>query len=631
MKKTKIIFGFLGLLLLVTLAGAAYLAVYLDRHKGLLESSFSKALDREVRIEDGVKLHWSLMPSIALQGLWVGNPDWAKGEYLARAEHAVLQLDLMQLLRRRLDVKQVTVHNADIYFETGVDGRHNWSFAGAGSAVDVDVEALKVTDSRLRYRSPDAVGQSVEISHLTLNVQASEQLMLKAEITYRDVPLSISGTSKPLKSVGHVGPLSSLLAGQGQGIDLSVHHNDLKVRIHGALASFDQPLHSRLDLEASAPSLSRLTPWFGVDMPETPPFVIAAQVKGSERRLQFKNLKLTSDKSDINGEMSIPLVKGERVEGTLESRSLNLEPFLALSDPPSGDTQTILERELVPEALQGLNGSLRLKVGDLYLVAVKLEQVSLEAELDHGHLKLTMAAENERLTAGVDLKPVGTDWQLALNHKGKLDIGDLIDRDKHGDDASQAPLDVVMQLKGTGRSLSQMLGSAEGEFTMVLGAGRLSEKISRHLPLGGVLYNVMNVVDPASHKGRQANLECAVIQLDLADGIATSSKGLALRTDQMNLLGGGALKLHSGEIDLQFKTAQRKGLGVSIQGVAERFIHVTGTLGNPSVGVNAGDAVAYGGAAWATAGLSLLADSIFTRLSAFSNPCEHVLKAVEKK
>ncbi|MBT8429720.1 MAG: hypothetical protein KJN79_07375, partial [Gammaproteobacteria bacterium] len=106
--------------------------------------------------------------------------------------------------------------------------------------------------------------------------------------------------------------------------------------------------------------------------------------------------------------------------------------------------------------------------------------------------------------------------------------------------------------------------------------------------------------------------------------------GLALRTDRLNVLGGGALKLQTGEINLKFKTAQRKGLGISLIGIADRVAGVTGTLDKPTVSLDVGSAAVYGAAAWATAGLSVLTDSIFTRLTAFSNPCEHVLKSVKR-
>ena len=87
-----------------------------------------------------------------------------------------------------------------------------------------------------------------------------------------------------------------------------------------------------------------------------------------------------------------------------------------------------------------------------------------------------------------------------------------------------------------------------------------------------------------------------------------------------------ARKLQTGEIELHFKTAQRKGLGLNILGIADRFFRMTGTVHNPSVSVNVVGFLVHGGAAWATAGVSLVYDLFARRLTAFSNPCETVLE-----
>ena len=121
-----------------------------------------------------------------------------------------------------------------------------------------------------------------------------------------------------------------------------------------------------------------------------------------------------------------------------------------------------------------------------------------------------------------------------------------------------------------------------------------------------------------------------MIHLEVSDGLATSPDGLAMRTKEMNLIGGGSLKLDSGAIDIEFKTAPRRGLGLSFTGVADRFIRLTGTLAEPTVGVKPTSALTHGTAAWLTGGLSLLFDSAFRRLTSSSNPCELVEKALEK-
>jgi len=799
-KSIKIIFGVLGLLLLISLAGMTYLVAYLDRHKGVLELGASKALGREIRIEEGVRLDWSLRPSIALSGLWVGNPAWAKGAYFARAEHAVVQLDLPALLRRRLAIKQVTLQNADVDLETAADGQGNWRFGGGvPSAVDTRLDGLTVQASHLRFRSASGADERLEIQALELVDASGAEPALKAELVYRDVPVTLSGTSsrgpqggtqgwpftariatktataaisgraitlqsfadldvelrsdrldlpqdlsavwpsstlagalqkiagrlhtsgatpealienlkgkleigsarlklpaqkegeaadlalraasltvepkesvrfkgqvtraeqtvdleltggaladlfwgdkpwqkiqveaksrfdeQPLEIAGQVGPLSALLAAQDVGVDLVVQHDGTRARIDGRLARLHELNGSRLSIDASGPSLSRLTPWLHVDLPASPPFTFAARLEASDRLLELKALKVKIGDSDLAGGLSLPVKQDGRIAGSFRSGTLDLTPFISAGGEIAADTETILEREVPPQALQGLGGDLRFQVGRLRAGDVHFDDVTLDAGVQHGYLKLALRAGEERLVANIDLEPTETDWQLTLHHRGKLDLAWLIDEAKGGGARSEAPLALDTKLSGTGRSLKGILGSADGRLEMVVGAGRLSKTAAKYLPLGSVLYTLLNTINPEAKEKREARLECAVLQLDIASGIATSTRGIALRTDTINILGGGAVKLSTGEIDLHFKTAQREVLGISAMDIADKFIRLTGTLAKPTVKVNVGELLVHGAAAWATAGLSLAADVLVTRLTAFSNPCDTVLKA----
>ena len=798
----RFFFWAIGLVLVALVAGGAYLSLYLDRHKSVLEDSLGAALGREVRIEQGVTLEWSMSPSITLRGLWVGNPDWAKGEYLARVERAVLRIDIRDLFRRRLHMEQVTIQNADLALEEAADGRQNWSFGEAsGGSPGVLVDALKVQDSRLSYRSAAGEDYRTDVSGIVLEERDDGGVVLDIGFTYRDQPISASASfaardesdsgnrtfegqleipgvtlqvdgklagmfdfanlraslrnerldlhetllplwpstpvsgslqrvtgqfstagdtprslvsnldgelkiasadltrparkdakatsvglralslqvtpnrpirlqsgvayqeqtydialegglledlfhqdkawkalklevngkvgGKTLQVSGQVGPLSALYSGRNVKAKLSMQRDGLKVALDGTFTSLTGLAGSRFAVDASSPSLSRLNPVLDLEIPETPPVAITALVEGGERQLRFKKLQVTSGKSDVSGDLSLPLAPGGRLEGTLTSNVIDLQRFLDHPGQPEGHAQQILERELSTAALKDLAGTVRLYVGLLHLDAIDLEQVSVNADLKDGQLKMSVAAENERLTVDVELKPAGTEWQVALNHKGKMDIADLIARTRLGKDDSQAPLEVDMQLKATGTSLTELLQSANGQFLMEIGEGQLSEAMAAYLPLGSVLYTVVQKLLPEGREKQRGTLECVVLQLDIAKGIATSSKGLALRTDQMNLIGGGALNLSTGEIDLRFKTAQRKGIGLNILGVADRLVGVTGTLQNPAIKLDVGTTVAYGAAAWATAGLSVLADSIYTRLTAFGNPCDAVLKAAK--
>jgi uncharacterized protein involved in outer membrane biogenesis len=504
--------------------------------------------------------------------------------------------------------------------------------------------------------------QAVELglNSLNLAVAPKQPVRLQSEIVYKKQPyqLELEGgqmadlfsekkswqalkfksagqyQDKPFEAKGEVGPLAAVSSGRNVNVKLSAKHGELAVQGDGKIASLAGLQGSSLSVSAAGPSLSRLTPWLDVSLPDSAPFKFSSELIAGDETLQLKALKLTTGGSDLSGDLSLPLVAGGRVEGSLQSNTLDLGNLLDLDEKAkpglAAEELSLLERELPVGMLGQRDGSLKLKIGRLRLRAVAFEAVELDGRLDGGHLKLEAQAEGERVTAAVELKPSDTGWQLTIRQSSAFELGELIDHGRHTDDNSNSPVSIDADLKGTGKSLHAVIASMEGWFTMVIGKGQLSEAISTHLPMGDAVYAVLDVVNPSGAGQKHTSLDCAVIHLQVAQGVATSPHGLAMRTDEINLFGGGTLQLRSGEIDVEFKTAQRKGLGLSLVGVADRFIRVTGTVWEPTVGVNAQSALLYGSAAWATGGLSLLVDTAFRRLTSSANPCDAVQKAIEK-
>ena len=806
MKVIKILVVSVIVVVLAVAAGVTYLVNYLDAHKDQLADTTGTWLGREVRIEKGVTLNWSLTPSIAVDGLWIGNPSWAKGEYFAQAERALVRLRLLALLRRRLELKEVTIQGADVRLEAGTDGKNNWSFGEEGGGLETEVESLAAENSRLSYRQPDGGVMSAVIPEIMLDGLGTKEVGFKARFNYREVPITASLNTAPqmvslagerpfqgsvempgatlrvsgdlkglfeltkleveaqidrldlqnsvlalwyslpvagvlqkvngrfetagdttaalfqnlqghldvrsaalkvpgedvngarqldlnglklvaapkqpirlsskviygkqpyqveleggllgdlfadikswkvlkfkstgefegshLELKGSAGPLSAITSGRNLDVKLQARYGELAVQADGRLASLGKLQGSQMAVDVSGPSLSRLTPWLGMNLPDSQPFRFNGRLSADRNHLELQKFKLTTGDSDVAGNLRLPLAGGGTVTGTLQSQTLNLGPLLEPMDRAKREahveTPPLLERDLPVDLLGERDGSLKIKIGRLRLGAIEIEQLELDGRLAKGHLRLEAKAEGERVSADVDLRPTGTGWHLAVRHSGSFQLGDLIDRGKHHDDRSQSPVSIDADLKGSGRTLADMLESTDGSFTMVMGEGLLSENISEHIPMGDVMYAILRVIDPLGEQQSQSKLECAVIHLQVSKGVATSPHGLAMRTEEMNVLGGGAFTLRDGMIDLEFKTAQRKGLGLSVVGVADKFIRLTGTVWEPTVGVNAKSALAHGAAAWATSGLSLLFDSTFRRLTASSNPCERVQTALGK-
>jgi hypothetical protein len=73
---------------------------------------------------------------------------------------------------------------------------------------------------------------------------------------------------------------------------------------------------------------------------------------------------------------------------------------------------------------------------------------------------------------------------------------------------------------------------------------------------GAIIATLLDAVNPLSQQRSFQELQCAVLQFDIADGMATSRRGLALRTAALSVLGSGALNLRTEQIRRRFKTAR---------------------------------------------------------------------------
>ncbi len=425
---------------------------------------------------------------------------------------------------------------------------------------------------------------------------------------------------------GTLGPLGALLAGRDLQVDLSAEQRGVKGSIKGRLARLDGLQGSRLDVKASGGDLARLGDLLDVQLPGHQPFLISAGLEGGGDGLELHDLKATSGASDIAGTIKVQPGTKPRVNATLDSRFLDLTPYLG-GPTAGGRSGSALDAEQL-ELLHTLDGTLRLSSGHVRLGDFGLSETALDATLDSGHLHFLLNAGAERINADVGLRPERTQWRLDLKHKGNLDLAWLMEP-KEAKALSRLPAALDLRLNGVGTSLETMLGTANGHAELVLGAGRLTNKAAA-LPFGNILLTLLDALSPLNRQAPLDRIQCAVLQFDVADGIATSTRGLAVQTDAINAIGGGAINLRTQEIELHFKTAQRKGIGISLLGIADKFIYVRGTLTQPRAAVDPAGLLIHGGAAWATGGLSLLIDQLANRLTASGSPCDAVLRKADR-
>jgi uncharacterized protein involved in outer membrane biogenesis len=445
------------------------------------------------------------------------------------------------------------------------------------------------------------------------------------------IEVSASGAlyDEALEVRGHVGPLGALLAARDIGIDLRLDHPGVNASVQGTLTALDHFNGSKVAVDASGPNLSALGRLAGLELPGDQPFDVRARLAVGARRLDVQALTATVGDSDLRGDIRLGFGDQPQVAATLAARALDLTPYLARGDGGPARGIPSLSEQLPLELLHTVDGTLDLTADHLRVGDFGVDDANLNAILDAGYLHLLAKAGQERLNLTLSLRPRGTQWKLDLSHSGKLDLAWLIE-DERMRALSKLPIAIELRLRGLGDSIEALLGSANGRVELAMGAGQFNKKAAE-LPFGAIIETVLDAVNPLSQQGPFQALQCAVLQFDIADGIATSTRGLALRTAALNVLGSGALNLRTEQIRLRFKTAKRKGFGFNLLGIADKFIYIDGTIRKPRIAVDPGRLLIDGGAAWATAGLSILFDQLLTRLTAFSDPCETVLRRGERR
>ena len=81
-----------------------------------------------------------------------------------------------------------------------------------------------------------------------------------------------------------------------------------------------------------------------------------------------------------------------------------------------------------------------------------------------------------------------------------------------------------------------------------------------------------------------------------------------LRTKKMDIASGGSINLDNEKMDLGFSTRSRKGIGISAGKAITPYFKIGGTVANPRLAMDSVGVALSGGAAVATAGLSILPD-----------------------
>jgi hypothetical protein len=629
-------------LLVVAVAGLVVLAHTIDlaKYARLATDEVKAATGRELRI--GGKLDLEVFPRLALvaEDVSFANAPWGSRPAMARVKRLEASVALLPLLRREVEITRLALVEPDVLLETDAKGLGNWVFkpaappspgAGAdGGGAGFDIRGAQIVRGQLVWRDgAKKTSQRLAIERLRLARKTlGDELDVDLAAAFREQPFTLKGSIgliRRLLDKDPSWPVDVAFATAGATASLS-GTVDLRAKV---------PLLAG-DLKAEVKDTAGLAQLAGGPLALPVPLALVAKVRASRDEYVVEPLAATLGKSRIEGRLAAK-TGGARpfVTATLSAPLVDLAAGAPRGGGKAGaagraGARVFSDAPLPLALLRSFDGAADATIERLVLAnGVPLEKVRLKATLKDGRLDaqpLQALVGGGAVTGRATLEARPTASTLALNVQGKAISGEKVAAAMgHGGSVSGGNIDLALNLAGPGESIARFMGGANGEILATMGPARTS---GAALDFGGdVLTRVADLANPSRRTDKYTEIRCAVVRLPVRDGIASAQRTIAVETARVDIVAAGTINLRSEALDLALRPNVKEGLGIGAASLAE-LVRVTGTLANPSVGIDtlgsARTALSIGGAI-ATGGLSLLGEAALKKGTADPQPCRTAL------
>jgi hypothetical protein len=142
------------------------------------------------------------------------------------------------------------------------------------------------------------------------------------------------------------------------------------------------------------------------------------------------------------------------------------------------------------------------------------------------------------------------------------------------------------------------------------------------LLFGGIWRDLVANVMPDVNARSTTPVRCLASFITLTDGVVQTAPAFVMQTEKVNVIAHGAANLGTEQVDFYLSTAPRRGrVDVTVAEIVNPYMKVTGSLASPRLGVDPKGVLFTGGAAVATAGISILAKGVWDRMFRADDPC----------
>lgn len=576
LKILGIIFGsLLGLVLILLSSG--YLILKSDFLRKEVQTRLGAIIGRDAQI-GSAQIEWGWITHVRLSEVKVANVKWSKKPYMLEAGLIDFQLRLLPLWKGTFEFPTILVEEPKIVLERAKDGSENWSFSESpGIAAAAEVAAPEERDEApIIDKLVVSKGKLTYIDHQK-NLSLTGSLRLGAgEAEARDrVEFQADGKleGKPIK-IAFAGGSIALLQNTEKPypLKLAIDFGQTSVDVNGQV---DDPFKLEginLEMKLKGPDLAEIFPILGVPAPPTPPYSLKGHLthKGDVWQLQ-KMTGIVGD-SDLSGDVKIdygpkrPFLTANLVSNTLDFDDLG--PIVGIPPATDGNEAASPQQEKTAKALEAQGElfpdvplkmeKLRVMDMDVTLNAKKVvaenylpvQSLSGRVSIDNGRAVLKpfkMGVANGALQGTMildardDVPEVEADLALA-----NLELKSFFKGSEYFD-TTDGKVHARVKMKGSGKSLADVMGTGQGDIRLGINGGSLSWLLVElaGLDLGQAL--ILYVTDD-----ERVPIRCGAGRIALNNGQATLDRFIVDTTDSVIYFRGTA-NLKTQDINMEIE------------------------------------------------------------------------------
>ena len=495
-------------------------------------------------------------------------------------------------------------------------------------------------------------GVALSVNGAIAELSAFRGIDLKLSIQGKELgdAIRLAGPAK-LDTVPPLGPFagSARLSDVGGSLTLADvdavvgRRETLLFNAKGSVKDLREAIGTDLAITMESDNPAGLLQLAGVVLPSKGPVMISGLLRGRGKRWNLSGIKAILISSDLAGDVAVDITDRPHISGKLSANTLNLNDFFSKTTQSGGKRASgpntsqagagrVFSDQPLPVGNLGImDADLEVQVGKLVIDEKQLSDLTLNVRLNKGRLTLKpfhFGLAGGNIEGEAELEAADKDFTAGLRLTARqVELGRLI----HSGSISGGKSDLEIDMKGRGNSVRSLMASLTGEMVLSVGHGVLQNKVM-NWAAGDVMYQVLGAMNPLAKQEATSQLTCAVARFNVRDGIATSRKGIGMRTDKVDVQGSGTVDLRTESLDLGIRPRARQGVGLSLSSPLAGMTRLRGTFSNPSIGIDEGGTLrtaATVGAAAATGGLSLLGELLIDKVTKDEDPCRTALEQTQ--